>query len=73
MRLDDPGVRLPEIEEGEHQLGGVSKADVEQAAYGAARALGELFGGTPDPIGEYCDGSGAGKKDPAGRRLEEVA
>ena len=73
LRLNDLGMRPGQNKESEHQLGGVPAADVEQAADGAAGALCELFGGTPDPIGEYGDGGRAGKEEPSRRRVNEVA
>jgi hypothetical protein len=73
LRLDDPDTRLPQDEEGEHQLGGITEADVEQAADRAAGTPRQLLGGAPKPIGEHGDGGGTGQEDPAGRRLEEIA
>jgi hypothetical protein len=51
LRPNDLGMRPGQNKESEHQLGGVPEAEVDQAADGAAGALCELFGGTPDPIG----------------------
>ena len=68
----NPDIRLPQDEEGEHQLGGVTKADVEQAADRAAGAPRQLLGGAPKPIGEHRDGGGTGEKDPAGGRIDDV-
>jgi hypothetical protein len=73
LRLDDPGMRPREDEEGQYQFGGVAEADIEQPADGAAGVLCKLIGGAAKPIGEHSDGGGTGEEDPAGRRVEEVA
>ncbi len=73
LRLHDTRLGMGEDEKREHELGGVAKADIEQTADGAAGALGELLGGAADPVGEHRDRDGAGKEDPAGRGIDEVA
>ncbi len=73
LRLNNLGPRSGENEEGKHQFGRVTKADVEQAPNRAAGALRELFSGAADPIGHDANAGEAGNENPGSWRIGEVA